>query len=107
MKAEYMALSDASREAIARSQLYHELTLNLPPATVLSDNNGALDITEDPTNYQRVKHIDIRYHFVRHALHSNQIAIDHIPSTENPADILTKALDFQRHQHLVERLNLC
>jgi hypothetical protein len=107
IKAEYMTLSDASREAIARSQLYQELSLKLPTPTILSDNNGALDVTEDSTNYQRVKHIDIRYHFVRHALHSNQIAIDHIPSAENPADILTKALDFPKHQHLVEHLNLC
>ena len=31
MEAEYMALSDAAREAIARSQLYGELLLKLPP----------------------------------------------------------------------------
>ena len=73
---------------------------------ILSDNQGALDISEDPTNYQRAKHIDIRYHFIRHALHSDQISIDYIPSTENPADILTKALEPVKHQHCVELMNL-
>ena len=75
MEAEYMSLSDAAREAIARSQFYGEFLLKLPPPVILSDNQGALDITEDPTNYQKAKHIDIRYHFVRHALHSDQISI--------------------------------
>ena len=57
---------------------------------ILSDNQGALNIVEDPTNYQRAKHIDIRCHFVQHALQYSQISIDYIPSSENPADVLTK-----------------
>jgi hypothetical protein len=106
MEAEYTALSDAAREAIARSQLYGKLFLKLPAPLILSDNQGALDISEDPTNYQRAKHIDILYHFIRHALRSDQISIEYIPSTENPADILTKALQPFKHQHCVELMNL-
>ena len=106
MEAEYMALSDAAGEAIARSRLYGEFLLKLPPSMVLSDNQGGLDITEDPTNYQKAKHIDIRYHFIRHTLHSDQISIDYIPSTENPADILTKSLQPLKHQHCVELMKL-
>ena len=106
MEAEYMALSDAARKAIARSRLYGEFLLKLPPSMVLSDNQGGLDVTEDPTNYQKAKHIDIRYHFVRHALHSDHISIDYIPSTENPADILTKSLQPLKHQHCVELMKL-
>jgi len=58
---------------------------------ILSDNQSALDIAENPKNYQRAKHIDIRYHFIRHALRNNQLSIDYIPSTHQPADVLTKA----------------
>jgi hypothetical protein len=63
MQAEYMSLSNAAREAIARSQIYGELLLKLPPPLIFSDNQGAPDISEDPTNHQRTKHIDICYHF--------------------------------------------
>jgi hypothetical protein len=38
MEAEYMALSDAAREAITRSQLYRELFLKLPTPLILSHN---------------------------------------------------------------------
>ena len=102
-----MAVSDASREAIARSHLFDELQVKLPPPLILCDNQSALDISENATNYQRAKHIDIRYHFIRHALQSSKITLDYIPSQENPADILTKALTPQKHELCVQQLRLC
>jgi hypothetical protein len=68
MEAEYMALSDTSREAIARFHLLEEHQLKPHTPLIASDNQGALTIAENPTNYQRAKHIDLRYHFIRHAL---------------------------------------
>ena len=102
-----MALSDASREIIARTQFFQELRITpLMIPVVLSDNQSALDIAENPKNYQRAKHIDIRYHFIRHALRNNQLSIDYIPSTHQPADVLTKALGPQIHHQLVSLMGL-
>jgi len=106
MEAEYMALSDASREAIARFHLYHELGINIPPPLIVSDNQGALAIAENPTNYQRAKHIDLRYHFIRHALENGQIRIDYVPTSQQPADALTKALGPQKFQQLLGLMNM-
>jgi hypothetical protein len=49
MEAEYMALSDASREAIARKQFFQELKIPSGsfPLIILSDNQSALGIAED------------------------------------------------------------
>jgi len=52
------------------------------------------------------KHIDIRYHFVRRALHSDHISIDYIPSPENSADILTKTLESFKHHYCIELMKL-
>jgi hypothetical protein len=102
-----MALSDASREAIARTNLYDELNLALTqPPLLLSDNQGALTIAENPTNYQRAKHIDLRYHFIRHVLENNQISIDYIPTEKQPADLLTKALGPLKHQRCLDLMGL-
>lgn len=54
-----MAFSDAAREAIARFILFSELNIDAPTPVLRSDNQGALTIAENPTNYQRAKHIDI------------------------------------------------
>ena len=66
MDSEYMALSDASREALARKQFGQELGVpsSQAPITILSDNQSALEIAENPANYRRAKHIDIRYHAI-------------------------------------------
>jgi hypothetical protein len=106
MEAEYMALSDASKEALARMQQLSELRCLIPPPTLLSDNQGALDIAENPTKFQRAKHIDIRFHFIRHTLLNNNITINYIPSSDNPADVLTKALEPVKHQRCVEQMGL-
>jgi hypothetical protein len=106
MEAEYMALSDASREAIARSNLFSELNINVPTPLLHSDNQGALTIVENPTNYQRAKHIDIRYHFIRHALEQGKIRIEFLPTAVQPADILTKSLSPQRHKQLLSLIGL-
>ena len=106
MEAEYMGLSDASREAIARFHLYHELNIKIPAPLIVSDNQGALAIAENPTNYQRAKHIDLRYHFIRHALENGQIRIDYLPTSQQPADALTKALGPQKFHHLLDLMCL-
>ena len=49
-----MSLSDASREAIARLQLFKDIRTSTD-----SDNLGALTIATNPTDHQRAKHIDI------------------------------------------------
>jgi hypothetical protein len=106
MEAEYMALSDAAREALARSHLYGVLISNIPTPLVFSDNKGALEIATNPTNYQKTKHIDIRYHFIRHSLQNDHLAINHVPGEDNPADFLTKPLTPFKHQHCMQLIKL-
>ena len=108
MEAEYMALSDASREAIARKQFFEELKVpsSASPVTILSDNQSALDISENPTNYRKAKHIDIKYHAIRHYIRTGKIEVDYIPSEAQAADIFTKPLPPLKHQRCIELLGL-
>jgi hypothetical protein len=107
MESEYMAISDASREVIARLQFYSDLdisTSSLP--LLLNDSQSALTLTGDAVNYQRAKHIDIRYHFIRDAIAKGQVIVDYIPTADQPADVLTKALSPQLHQQCVDGMGL-
>ena len=117
-ESEYMSLSDASREAITRTYLFKELNLlqltpqNIglkllsAPPILFCDNQGALTIAENPTNYQRSKHIDLRYHYIRHVLERGQVSIDYVSTDKPPADILTKALGPLKHQRCVDLMGL-
>ena len=107
MQSEYMALSEASREAVARAQFFEELNIPSMPVVVLSDNEAALDLADGTTtNHRKSKHIDIRYHQVRHFVQEGKVEVSHIASEYQIADIFTKALGPQRHQFLVNLMGM-
>jgi len=107
MQAEYMSLSDASREAIARTRLYSDLEITTASSPLLySDSTSALSLTDESAPYQRAKHIDTRYHFIRDILEKGEIQVDYVPSEENPADILTKALNADAHHRCVRGMGI-
>jgi len=108
MEAEYMALSDAAREALARKQLFGELRIPSAsrPVPILTDSQTALEISDNPAKYRQAKHIDVRYHAVRHYIHDGKMQVDYIPSAYQPADIFTKALKNTKHQRFSRMIGL-
>ena len=108
MESEYMALSDAAREAIARKQFFQELQIPsaIRPVPLLTDSQTALEISDNPAKYRQAKHIDVRYHAVRHYIHDGKIQIDYIPSAHQPADLFTKALETTKHQRFCHMIGL-
>ena len=105
-EAEYMALSDASREAKARSQFFQDLDIKTDVPTLHSDNQAALSTVMSEVPHHRAKHIAIRYHFVRDEYNKSNIAIDYIPTKSQPADVLTKALQPSAHERSLQLLNM-
>ena len=97
-EAEYMAMSDASRQMIWLSSALTELKQNYKPV-LHADSNGAIDLAKNQKVSQRSKYIDIRYHFIRSHI-NNTFELEYIPSGDNLADLLTKALTKQTHQRL-------
>src|SRR5437667_5979228 len=84
---EYMTISNASREVIARIQFFQELNIPSKSILIIADNEIVLDIANDIiVNHCKVKHIDIKYHVIHHYIQEKKIIINHISSSENIAD---------------------
>ena len=93
-EAEYMALSDAAKEVMWLRQLLCQLGFPQQAATILKgDNQGANVHAEDPKHHSRMKHIDVRYHYVREKYRLGHIKVEYVPTKENEADLLTKSLN--------------
>lgn len=105
-EAEYMALSEAAKEAIYLRNLLGELTGKLDCVKVFNDNQSALKLSVNPMFHERTKHIDVRYHFVREVVSNNIIKVDYLSTAEMTADILTKGLKNVKHQKFVKDLSL-
>jgi hypothetical protein len=71
------------------------------------DSEAAEAIAQDPLiTSKRSKHIDIRYHHVRQLVADDAITLEHVPSADNLADILTKPLGPQVFIPLRESIGL-
>ena len=58
-EAEYMALSDCSRQVVWMHTLLGELGYDLKPIPICGDNQGSIFISSNPVTEKRSKHIDI------------------------------------------------
>jgi hypothetical protein len=90
-EAEYMAFTPAAK------WLHHLLNgigiSQTTPMHMLSDNLAAISISHELTFHAHTKHINVQYHYIHEAISNQEIELMYTPTTENLADILTKALD--------------
>ena len=104
-ESEYMAVASATQEAIHLRRLLGSLGFNQGNPTVLyCDNQGAIAMADNPIMHKRTKHIDIRHHFIREVVSRGEVELRYIPTGDQIADLLTKALPratVQRHRSIL------
>ena len=61
---------------------------------IFEDNQGAVQLSQNPVLNSNSKHIDVRHHFLRELVRQGGISVSHVPSEYQHAGILTKALAF-------------
>ena len=105
MESEYIALSDAAKEAIFLRKLLASLTIKLSPTILYTDSESALDHVKNNVKHPRTKHIDTRHHYIR-SVYGSQINIRHVPAASQTADILTKPLATVKHTEAVRLLRI-
>jgi hypothetical protein len=76
------------------------------PAVLYGDNLGAAALARDAKGHARVKHIDIREHYICERIVAGDIEILHVASADNLADIFTKILPREAHLSIVRALGL-
>ena len=106
-EAEYVALSQATQEAIYLRKVLADLGYKADLPTVLhEDNQGAIEISRNPRFHSRTKHIDVTFHFIRERITLNEIRVVYYPSSDMLADIMTKGLTKSRFEKLRNSLNV-
>lgn len=106
-EAEYVALTEAICELKWIRKLLAELEIDCAePVVVFEDNQSCIKIADEPKERKRMKHLNIKYHFIREAIANNEVELQYKSTDEQVADIMTKALGrnlFIKHR---ENLNL-
>jgi hypothetical protein len=90
-EAEYIAISAGAQQATWMRGFLKELGEEIKPV-IITDNEGAKKLSENPGFHKRTKHIDQRYHYIRQQLQLGELSIEWKAGKYNKADLLTKAL---------------
>lgn len=63
----------------------------LTGSTVHVDNQSTIAVSEHGVKSERTKHVDVKYHFVTDAVERGVVRLRWVPTSEQQADIFTKA----------------
>jgi hypothetical protein len=89
-RGKYIAASAATREVVWLRKLLSDLfSVELEPTIIHCDNQSCIKLSENPKFHDRLKHIEMKYHYVRDMVQTNILSIHYVSTTEQTADILT------------------
>lgn len=92
-EAEYRSVASATTEIMWIESLLSELKVESnSKATVWCDNLSTILLTANPILHSRTKHMELDLYFVREQVIKENLTVNHIPSSYQKADILTKPL---------------
>ncbi|KAL0561768.1 hypothetical protein IC582_002209 [Cucumis melo] len=104
---EYIAEGSACTQLIWMKNMLHEYGITQDIMTLYCDNLSAIDISKNPIQHGRTKHIDIRHHFIRGLIEDKIITLEDVHSNFQLTDIFTKPLDASTFEHLRAELGVC
>ncbi|KAH9770188.1 reverse transcriptase Ty1/copia-type domain-containing protein [Citrus sinensis] len=106
-KSEYQALAMAASEVFWLKSLLTEISISLVSTPVIwCDNQSAAALASNPKFHSRTKHIELDVHFLREKVANKSFQVSYVPSSDNSADILTKALAYHPFHYLRDKLTL-
>ncbi|CAH9071582.1 unnamed protein product [Cuscuta epithymum] len=106
-EAEYRSMAAVTAELKWVKRLLLTFGIAHPqPISLHCDNRSALHIAHNPVFHERTKHIEVDCHYVRDALQEGLISAQHVSTTEQLADIFTKALGQRQFSHLLRKLGM-
>ena len=92
-EAELYAEGAAMSEVLWLRGLLGEMGLRVQePSMILGDNQSTIALSEHGVKSERTKHVDVKYHFITDEISKGSVGVKWVPSAEQQADILTKAL---------------
>jgi hypothetical protein len=99
-EAEYVALATTTTELLWLINLAKDLSIDIQEPVVIYEDNQSCIHTLRKWEHQRLKHVDVKYNFLRDLYQEKKIDVRYIQSEDQKADILTKPLGMNQFDKL-------
>ncbi|GKF41696.1 hypothetical protein Tco_0125038 [Tanacetum coccineum] len=77
-EAEYVSAEKACQQALWMKQALIDYGVMLDDILIMCDNKGAIDLSKNPIQHSRTKHIEIRHHFLRDNVQKGNISLEKV-----------------------------
>ena len=91
-EAEYIAITEASKELLWMQKFLQKLGLDQEKFVLFCDSQSTIHLSKNLTFHSRSKHIELRYHWIREVLEMKLLSLEKIHTDDNGSDMMTKAL---------------
>ena len=105
-KAEYILVSSCCAQLLWMKATLSDFGIKSKQVPLLCDNESAIKLTNNAVQHARIKHIDVRHHFIRDHQQKWDICIESVDTEDQLTDIFTKPLDEKRFCKLRNELNI-
>ncbi|XP_012841324.1 PREDICTED: uncharacterized protein LOC105961635 [Erythranthe guttata] len=95
-ESEYIAAGSCCAQLLWMKQMVCDYGISQDLLHIYCDNVSAINISKNPVQHSRTKHIEIRYHFIRNLVEEGTVSLEYVTTEKQLADIFTKPLDAQR-----------
>nr|GEW34564.1 putative copia-type protein [Tanacetum cinerariifolium] len=72
---------------------------------IMCDNKAAIQISKNPVRHDRMKHVEVDRYFIKEKLEAGIIELQFVKSSDQLADILTKAVGTDIFHKCLSKLN--
>ena len=101
-----MAASSFCSQVIWMKHQLVDFALHFDHIPLYRDNTSVKNLTKNPIQHSRTKHIEIRHHFIRDHMQKGNIEICFVNSDQQLADIFTKLLQEERFCSLRKEIGI-
>jgi hypothetical protein len=106
-EAEYIVAGSCCTQLLWMKKLLCDYGFTQDTMVIHCDNTSAINISKNPFQHSRTKHIDIRHHFIRDLVESRIVSLSFLLTDNQLADILTKPLDGSKFESLRKAIGVC
>ena len=106
IEVKYIAVGLCCAQILWMKQTLSDFNLPFEHVPIKCDNTSAINISKNPVQRSRTKHIEIRHHFLIDHAQNGDITLEFVSTKDQLADIFTKPLSEEQFVYMKRQIRV-